>query len=249
MKALKIILLFFLPTLIWSQTSFDRANELYEQENFEEAAQAYEELLASGQHSADVYFNLGNAYYKLSQIAPSIYNYERALLLEPNNKNVQTNLKFARNMTIDEIKEAPKVGIRNWLSGFTSVYHYDVWAKIAVGFSVLCLLGFVGYYFARKIILKRISFALMLVFLLTSVLSVMLSVFEKNRAESYNPAIVFAETVSVKGEPQTLSANVVTLHEGTKVYILENLDEWFKVELADGTQGWVEKETVRSLKF
>src|SRR5690606_32879472 len=201
MKISVFVLIALFPILVWSQASFDKANELYKQDKFEEAAQLYEEILEGGQHSAEVYFNLGNAYYKLNKVAPAIYNYERALLLEPNNKNVQTNLKFARNMTIDEIKEAPKVGFRIWLSGLTSVYHYDVWEKIAVGLSVLCLLGFSSYYFTRKIILKRISFALMLVFLLASVLSVMLSVFEKNRAESYNPAIVFAETVSVKGEP------------------------------------------------
>jgi tetratricopeptide (TPR) repeat protein len=246
MKIFITILLFFSSIFMWSQASFDKANELYQQENYDEAVQLYEEILKSGQHSAEVYFNLGNAYYKLNQVAPAIYNYERALLLEPNNKDVQTNLKFAQNMTIDEIKEAPKVGFRNWLSNFTSVYHYDVWAKIAVGFSVLCLLGFVGFY---RMLIKRIFFTLMLLFVIGSVLSIMLSVFEKNRAESYNPAIIFSEMIALKVEPRSVAANVITLHEGTKVFILEDLDDWFRVELADGTKGWLQKETVRSLKF
>lgn len=249
MKISVFVLIALFPILVWSQASFDKANELYKQDKFEEAAQLYEEILEGGQHSAEVYFNLGNAYYKLNKVAPAIYNYERALLLEPNNKDVQTNLKFAQNMTIDEIKEAPKVGFRNWLSGFTSVYHYDVWAKIAVGFSVMCLLGFAGFYFIHRISLKRIFFALMVVFLLSSVMSIMLSVFEKNRAESYNPAIIFSENVNLKSEPRSISDNVITLHEGTKVYIQESVDDWFRVELPDGTQGWLEKETIRSLKF
>jgi tetratricopeptide (TPR) repeat protein len=249
MKIFITILLFFSSIFMWSQASFDKANELYQQENYDEAVQLYEEILKSGQHSAEVYFNLGNAYYKLNQVAPAIYNYERALLLEPNNKDVQTNLKFAQNMTIDEIKEAPKVGFRNWLSNFTSVYHYDVWAKIAVGFSVLCLLGFVGFYFINRMLIKRIFFTLMLLFVIGSVLSIMLSVFEKNRAESYNPAIIFSEMIALKVEPRSVAANVITLHEGTKVFILEDLDDWFRVELADGTKGWLQKETVRSLKF
>jgi tetratricopeptide (TPR) repeat protein len=249
MKISTFVLIVLFPILVWGQASFDKANELYQQENYEEAAQLYEELLASGKHSADVYFNLGNAYYKLNQIAPAIFNYERALLLEPNNKDVQTNLKFAQNMTIDEIKEAPKVGFRNWLSNFTSVYHYDVWAKIAVGFSVLCLLGFVGFYFINRMVVKRIFFTLMLLFLLSSIVSIMLSVFEKNRAESYNPAIIFSEMIALKVEPRSVAADVITLHEGTKVFILEDLDDWLRVELADGTKGWLQKETVRSLKF
>jgi len=249
MKILTFVLILLFPILGWSQSLFDKANEFYQQENYQEAAQLYEELLASEKHSADVYFNLGNAYYKLNQIAPAIFNYERALLLQPNNKDVQTNLKFAQNMTIDEIKSAPKVGFRNWLSGFTSVYHYDVWAKIAVGFSVLCLLGFVGFYFINRMVVKRIFFTLMLLFLLSSIVSITLSVFEKNRAEGYNPAIIFSETIALKIEPRSVAADVITLHEGTKVFILEDLDDWFRVELADGTKGWLQKETVRSLKF
>src|SRR5690606_6505297 len=128
-------------------------------------------------------------------------------------------------------------------------YHYDVWAKIAVGLSGLWMLGFVGFYFINRMVVKRIFFTLMLLFLLSSIVSIMLSVFEKNRAESYNPAIIFSEMIALKVEPRSVAADVITLHEGTKVFILEDLDDWLRVELADGTKGWLQKETVRSLKF
>lgn len=248
MKTLKIIIAFFLPVLVFGQNQFDKANELYQEEKYQEAVQAYEQFLEAGLHSADVYFNLGNAYYKLNKVAPAIYNYEKALLLEPNNKNVKNNLKFAQNMMIDTVKEVPRVGFNEWLQDFTSVYHYDTWAKIAIGFSFLVLLSFIAYYFIPKMGVKRIFFGLAVLFLIGSVLSVVISAFEKNQTESYNPAIVFSESVSVKSEPNQTSNNVALIHEGTKVYVLESLDNYYKVELPNGTEGWLVQNSVKTLK-
>lgn len=243
----QIVFLLF-PIFVFGQTLFDQANRFYQQDQFEEAVRTYEQILESGEHSVELYFNLANAHYKLNQVAPAIYNYEKALLLEPNNSDVKNNLKFAQNMAIDEIKEVPKIGFANWLSGFTSVYHYDVWAKAAVGFSFLLLFSFVGYYFLRKIAFKRILFSMMMVFLLFSVLSILIAVFERNQTQSDNPAIVFAESVMVKGEPKEDSNSLAIIHEGAKVYILESLDDYYKVELLNGSEGWLVKSAVKTLK-
>jgi len=248
MKTLKVILLFFLPILMFGQTSFDKANEFYQNENYQKAIDSYEEILKSGQHSVELYFNLGNAYYKLNKIAPAIYNYEKALLLEPNNSDVKNNLNFAQNMMIDEIKEVPKIGFSNWLSGFTSVYHYDLWAKIAIGFSFLVLLSFTGYYFIPRVGIKRIFFGLAVLFLVGCLLSLLISSFEKTQTENYNPAIVFSERVSVKGEPKTSANDVLTIHEGAKVLILEEVEYYYKIELLNGTSGWIQKSDVKTLK-
>jgi len=245
---MKPILLFFLPILMFGQASFDKANELYKQDKFEEAIQAYEQILENGQDSVELYYNLGNAYYKLNKIAPAIYNYEKALLLQPNNSDVKNNLKFAQNMMIDSFSEVPKVGFSNWVSGFTSVYHYDIWANIAIGFSFLVMLSFVGYYFISRMALKRTFFGLALLFLACSVLSVIIASFEKNQTENYNPAIVFSESVAVKSEPNANSSNAALIHEGTKVYVLESLDDYYKVELPNGMSGWLLKNSVRTLK-
>ena len=248
MKVLLLNTLVLIPFFLFGQTSFDKANELYKQDKFEDAIQVYEQILESGQHSVELYFNLGNAYYKLNKIASSVYNYEKALLLQPNNSDVKNNLKFAQNMMIDEIKEVPKVGFSNWLGGFTSVYHYDIWAKIAIGFSFLVLLSFIGYYFIPKIGIKRIFFGLTVLFLVCSLLLILISSFEKNQIEFDNPAIVFSEKVSVKGEPKTSSSNVQIIHEGTKVYILDSVDDYYKIELLNGTIGWILKSDVKPLK-
>lgn len=247
MRIVQTILLLF-PIILFGQASFDKANELYQQENYQEAVRTYEQILENGQHSVELYYNLGNAYYKLNKIAPAIYNYEKALLLQPNNSDVKNNLKFAQNMMIDSFSEVPKVGFSNWVSGFTSVYHYDIWANIAIGFSFLVMLSFVGYYFISRMALKRTFFGLALLFLVCSILSVIIASFEKNQTENYNPAIVFSESVAVKSEPNANSSNAALIHEGTKVYVLESLDDYYKVELPNGMSGWLLKNSVRTLK-
>src|SRR5690554_1068976 len=241
-------ILFLFPILLFGQGSFNQANELYQQEKYQEAIQVYEQILDNGQHSVELYYNLGNAYYKLNKIAPAIYNYEKALLLEPNNADVKNNLKFAQNMMIDSFTEIPKVGFSNWLSGFTSVYHYDIWANIAIGFSFFVLLSFIGFYFISRIVLKRTFFGLALFFLVCSVLSVMIASFEKNQNQNYNPAIVFSESVTVKSEPNASASNAAVIHEGTKVYIQESLDQYYKVELPNRMNGWILKNSVKTLK-
>lgn len=242
------LVVLLLPIFTFGQASFDRANELYTQENYEKAAKAYEEILSTEQHSVELYFNLGNTYYKLNQIAPAIYNYEKALLIEPNNKDVKTNLKFAQNMTIDEIIATPTVGLSEWIQDFTSVYHYNLWAKIAIGFSFLVLLAFIGYYFIPRIILKRFFFGLAILFIIGAAIAIIIAIFEKNQNENYNPAIVFSESIALTGEPKPNSKTVLLIHEGTKVLLLESLDEYYKVELLNGTEGWLPKKSVKALK-
>ena len=113
----------------------------------------------------------GVTYYKLHKVAPAIYNYEKALVLSPNDNEIKINLEFARKMAVDDIKVIPKVGFNKLLADFTSKYHYDTWAWIAVVFAFLFLLFFVGYYLSQKTILKRVFFIGMFFWLLGIFLS------------------------------------------------------------------------------
>jgi len=134
--------------MLWAQNDFDKGNQSYQKENYQEAIANYESVLASGKQSAELYFNLGNCYYKLHKIAPSIYNYEKALQLNPNDEEIKTNLDFARKMTIDDIKIVPKVGFHKLIEDFTSSYNYNTWAWIAIVFAFVFLGFFIGYYFS-----------------------------------------------------------------------------------------------------
>ncbi len=245
-KLFYILLLIFQVSL--AQNAFEQGNQYYQKENFQAAISSYESIINSGKESADVYFNLGNCYYKLHKVGPAIYNYEKALLLNPNDQEIKTNLDFARKMAIDDIKIIPKVGFHKLIQDFTSTYHYDTWAWIAIGLAFIFLLSFLGYYFSSSAWKKRVFFSGMFLFLLGILLSVSAGIFERNRLENEKPAIVFAETVPVKNEPKTSSPDSFILHEGAKVYILESIANWKKIELTDETTGWIESSAIKELK-
>ncbi|MFZ4679621.1 MAG: tetratricopeptide repeat protein [Flavobacterium sp.] len=245
-KIFYILLLIFQISL--AQTGFEQGNKFYEKENYLAAISSYESVSNSGKQSAELYFNLGNCYYKLHKVAPAIYNYEKALLLSPNDTEIKTNLEFARKMAIDDIKVIPKVGFSKLIQDFTAKYYYDTWAWIDVAFAFLFLLFFVGYYFSHSTVLKRVFFFGMFFWLLGIGLSTASGFYEKGRMDSERPAIVFAETASVKSEPKISATDAFVLHEGTKVYILESIANWKKVELTDETTGWIEESAVKEIK-
>lgn len=247
MKKLVFILL-LTSQLFFAQNGFEKGNALYQKGQYEAAIDAYESVLNGKQHSAALYFNLGNCYYKLNKVAPAIYNYEKALVFSPNDSEILNNLKFAQKMTIDEIKEVPKVGFAKLLRDFTGAFHYDCWAWIAVSLSTLFLLFFIGYYFSQITVYKRIFFIGMFVLVFMILISVLSAVFEKDHYENERPAIIFAEVAEVKGEPKASSTDVFILHEGTKVYVYETLDNWKKIELTDGSEGWIESSAIKEVK-
>ncbi len=247
MKKLFFLLLFF-TQIITAQSTFEQGNQYYQKENYQAAISSFENIINSRKQSAEVYFNLGNCYYKLHKVAPAIYNYEKALLLSPNDNEIKTNLDFARKMAIDDIKVIPKVGFNKLIADFTSKYYYDTWAWIAVVFAFLFLAFFAGYYFSEKTVLKRVFFFGMFVWLLILFLSISSGFYEKNRINNEKPAIVFAETATVKSEPKASSNDAFVLHEGTKVYILESIANWKKIELTDETTGWIEQSAIKEIK-
>ncbi|MCL9805926.1 tetratricopeptide repeat protein [Flavobacterium amniphilum] len=245
-KIIYIVLLF--TQVFWAQDAFEKGNELYQKGNYEQAASVYQNILDSGHESAEVYFNLGNCFYKLRQTAPAIYNFEKALQLEPNDCEILNNLGFAQKMTIDHIEEVPKLGFSKLFSDSTSLFHYDTWAWLSVVFAFMALLGFSGYYFSNTTTLKRVFFSGMLFSLLFVILSVFAGFFEKNRLEKESPAIVFAEEIIVKSEPNASAPDAFTLHEGTKVYALETVGNYKKIQLLNQKEGWIVKSAIKELK-
>lgn len=247
---MKNLLILFLLTsqFLFAQSGFEKGNDLYQNGKYEQAISEYNSVLATNKHSAELYFNLGNCYYKLNKVAPAIYNYEKALVLTPEDAEITNNLRFAQKLQIDEIKVIPKVGFSKMIHDFASIFHYNTWAWISIGFSALFLLFFIGYYFSQTTFTKRIYFFGMFALIGLLLISVSIAISEKNDFENERPAIVFAEMVLVKSEPQMASNAIFTLHEGTKVFVMETVGNWKKIQLTDGTEGWIEKTAIKEVK-
>lgn len=245
-----ILYLFLLISQVFfAQSSFEKGNDLYQNGKYQQAIAEYENIIREDkQQSAELYYNLGNCYYKLNKVAPSIYNYEKALVLKPGDPQTLNNLKFAKKLTIDEIKEVPKVGFAKLIQNFTGIFDYNTWAKISVAISFVFLLSFIGYYFSQLTVSKRIYFIGMFILLVVLLLSVAAGMSEKDHFDNDRPAIVFAEISEVRSEPQKAGSAIILLHEGAKVYVTETLGQWKKIELTDGTEGWVDGSTIKEVK-
>lgn len=250
MKHLIYILTFIVSTFTFAKNEklFNEANALYNDANYTEALEKYKTILDSGEHSAALYFNIANAHYKLNHIAPSIYYYEKALMLKPNDKDIKNNLAFARNMTVDAIDTVPEIGISKLIKNVTNIMSFDAWAKVAVTFVILFVLLFIAYYFSYSATKKRFMFLTSNFSLIAAILALFLA-FHKFKLESNDrPAIVFAQETKIKSEPNLRSVEAFVLHEGTKVQVLDTVNNWKKIKLSDGKTGWLMAEDIKMVK-
>ena len=250
-KFLNIAVIFvLLGPSVWGQGQelFDEAATAYNEGRYEEAAALYEKIIDGGEHSAAVYFNLGNTYYKLNRVAPSIYYYEKALLLDPDDPEIKENLGFAQNMTLDAVEKLPETDINKAYEQVTGVLTYDQWAFLAVLFMVLFVLGMCLYMVFRFPREKRLSFTAGLISLGLMVISLVLAYVQYRPYTSEQPAIIFAEETAVRTEPNTRSEQAFLLHEGTKVNVLDRLNDWQRIELENGQSGWLLAEDLKVLK-
>ncbi|NAS12486.1 tetratricopeptide repeat protein [Poritiphilus flavus] len=250
MKKWLTIALVLLGFAVYSQNEglFNRATSAYNEGDYEKAIERYMEILDKGQHSAALYYNLGNSYYKLNQIAPSIYYYEKALLLQPNDPEIKTNLSYARNMTLDAIEALPETSLSRIYNSITGLFTFDEWSYVGVGFMLLFVLAYLAFYYLRYSSHKRIAFVTSMISLILVVVCLVFAFMQYRNFETDQPAIVFAEESVVKSEPNQRSSQVFVLHEGTKVNVLDQLEDYRKIQLVDGKTGWIQAEDVKLLK-
>jgi tetratricopeptide (TPR) repeat protein len=249
-KKLATLISLFTVLLCTAQNNklFEQATEAYNAGNYDQAVNYYNDILNNGEHSTAVYFNLGNSYYKLNQIAESIYFYEKALLLSPNDQETKTNLSYAQNMTIDAIDTMPETGLSKLYKNITGKLTFDQWAYVAIAFMLLFVLLYIFFYYAVYSTRKRWTFIGSLLSLFLCIIAIIFAFIQRSDFNDSQPAILFAEESNVKSEPNNNSAAVFTIHAGTKVNVLDQLEDWKKIQLEDGKTGWVPTTDLKLLK-
>lgn len=226
---------------------FVQANELYRQENYTEALKAYEEIEAMDQESWALYYNIGNIHYKMNRVAPAIFYYEKALKLRPDQPDVRFNLEFANQMVLDNIEPLPRNLGQRFMDAVILKLTYETWAKIAVGLAFLFALLFLMYHFSYSTGKKRFYFIASIITVILVTTSVFFAFRNQLYVKNNREAIIFATEAEVMNAPTTTSEAYFELHEGTKVTVLESLDNWKKIRIADGKIGWIEEKDLKEI--
>jgi len=247
-----LIILLLLSQIVIAQSAdelFQKANEQYKLEQYENAISTYEKIENLGLTSSELYYNIGNSYYKMNKVAPSIYNYEKALMIDPLNEDARNNLIFARRLTIDNIEELPRSLLQKIDDSFIKKLSYNEWAVTSVILSILGCSLFLLFYFAYSSGRKRFFFVTSMISFLLLIATSVFTIKEYTHSQNNIEAIIFATETDIKNAPTINGETVFTLHEGTKVKVLDTVDNWKKIKIADGKIGWVVGSEIKLLNI
>jgi tetratricopeptide (TPR) repeat protein len=225
---------------------FNQANVHYTKAQYKEALGLYQKIIARGQHSAAVYYNMGNSSYKLGDLPSALLYYEKAQQLAPNDEDITANIRLANSKTRDRIEEVPEFFMSRWWTSVYLSYPADTIAVISLLFAFSGSAFLIVYFFAYRKSIKKTSFFISLTcfafgLFTMFVLSRQLNYFEQQYG------IVFSSPVYVKSEPAEGSRSLVLIHEGLKVRILEVGQNWVKIRLANGSEGWIRSADLREI--
>jgi len=223
---------------------FQQANEAYTRSEFQKAADGYEELLKTNGESAIVYYNLGNSYYRLNKIAPSILNFERALLLEPGNKDVRFNLEIAKLKAVDKIEAVDDFFLTEWLRSIQNLLSTDAWSNLSIICFILLIVCLFLFFFSRRVFIKKLGFFIGLGLLVVVVFGNCFAYNQKKKLTRRDSAIIFTPTTTIKSSPDNSGTDLFILHEGTKVKLKNKLSNWDEIETADGNVGWIRSSEI-----
>lgn len=225
----------------------NNADTEYKKGNYQQAIKDYEELLDNGV-SYEIYYNLGNAYYRIDNVTRAILSYERALLLSPNDDDVRFNLKMAQAKTIDKITPEPEMFFVTWYKYFINTMSIDGWANTSIISIILTIMFVLAYLFSNKILIRKIGFFGGIITLLSFVFANIFAFQQYYRLQNKNDAVIISPSVAVKKSPAKTSSDNFVLHEGTKVEILDRtVRKWVEVRIADGREGWIETDKIEEV--
>jgi tetratricopeptide (TPR) repeat protein len=243
---LLLICSLFFSLAISAQSKMIEANKLYNKEQYKEAAALYEEALNKDGESASLYYNLGNTYYKLNKIAPAILNYERVLLLDPSNENASFNLELCHLRVVDKINSVDHFFLKRWIDSLANFMSSDSWARFSVITFLIFIVSLFAYVFGRYRLMRKTAFFFGCFIFIVSLSSFGFAKMQKNKLTSHDHAIIFDDSVTVKGSPDESGTDLFLLHEGTKVKIKSTFgnNDWTEIQLEDGNTGWVKSKTI-----
>lgn len=228
-------------------TTFERANQLYAEKNYAKAAELYETIIVDEGVAPELYYNLGNAYFKSNELAKAILNYERALRIAPGYADAEFNLEFANQQVIDNIEQADTFFLKKWITTLMKTMTSNNWFYISAMFFVISLIAFLIFVFGHSKLIRKFFFYMGLIGILLTVTTIIFAGIRKTQMMNRNEAIVLSGVIVIKGAPDKSGTDLYQLHEGSKITIIGSLGDWYEVRLGNGNVGWVESTLVEKI--
>ncbi len=222
--------------------TFEEGNRLYLQAKYAEAITQYEKVVERGDESGEIYFNLGNAYYKSGKIQKAILNYERAKQLLPGDEDIQFNLQLANLQVTDKIDVVPKLFVYRWFDALIAMFSLTTMGWIVYSSFLLTLAAFAYFLFAPTYLQKRVSMFIGFVFSAALVLTMIGFGVQSYKESNTEFAIVMSDASNIKSAPDSKGNDLFVLHKGLKLQVLDSVNHWRKIRLADGKVGWIPED-------
>ena len=250
MKRYIFIAFLFAAATAFCQSPMELAgqgDDSYRMGEYQAAIESYEAVLAAGQTSAELYYNLGNAYYREGQMAKAILNYERALHLKPNMSDAKENLALANSHITDRITVLPQLFIGRWIDALCTTVTPHAWRVIWLLLFAVLGIAVVLLRLGHNAAVRKAGLTGIIVSAVLLIVATLLLIGSTKRFNAHDEAIIMEQTITVKSSPEQQSVDKMLLHEGTKVDVLEELSGWYKIRIADGTTGWCQSESIERI--
>lgn len=218
---------------------FKKGVELYTSSKYQEALDLWLDIYNTGYRSANLNYNIGNAYFKLNNIPSAILFYERALLLKPAHSNANYNLQISRSLVVDKFKEIPQLFFVRWFDFLSLLFSENTWAVISLASFICFLLLLSLYIYSSRYRTKVLAFWAALFLFTLSLFAVTFAVRNRSLVYDSRKAIIFAPSINGKSSPDNSGTDLFILHEGSKVSIEDKVGDWYEIRLSDGNKGWV----------
>ncbi len=222
-----------------SDSLFQRAIGLYQEEEYEVSLQIFKEILDQGVESPDLYYNMGNAAYRSNNIGHAILYYEKALKMEPSHEDARHNLEFVSRYRVDTFEEVPELFLSTWRKMMVKVLSERSWSVIAI----LCFLIILGalliYLFSKRLLLKKVGFIAAVVGLLLFIITFTSALSTHRNIVRPESGIIISPSVVVRSSPSETGTELFILHEGTKIRVNEEVSGWHNIWVIDGREGWI----------
>lgn len=219
----------------------DSAYIAYKKGNYEKCIQFYQQIEKNGLTSAYLLYNMGNAYFRTHQIGKAILYYERALLLNPSDVDILHNLQYANTFVSDKINELPKPFYESWFNSLTNLFSANGWAWIAIfSFLLVLLLIYLNFLTTSSFVSRTFKVAVF-TFVFIFLIAIIASYSTYHTQSAHNKAIIITETIEVKNSPDEKGTTLFVIHEGTKIMITDEFEEWAEIRLLDGNTGWIKQ--------